>query len=536
KPYPLFPGSTDTVSANCLLLKADGFFDLDDDGHGASQWQISTDSANFSNPLFDSWKQYANWYNEINLQANDDLTDEEFSNLPPSSTLWWRVRYRDKGLEWSPWSTRTKFYTRSLELLSGNLVTNPGAETGINNWTATTGVIESLSPNECNGISPYQGQKYFAVGALCVEFPFASAYQNISVADHATGIDSGNILVHYGGYLADWQNTDRPSFALQFLNAAGQVITSTDTINHQQSAWTIKQNSIAVPVGTRIIRFIVMGTRFAGADNDSYFDNLFLELFSGDFSCSYYQSPGELHGRIYVDKNAIAFPDGESWLTAFRTLGEALNKSNADSDKHEIWIAEGTYHVTNENQRDSSFHITRAVDIYGSFAGVETTPSQRIIDENPTLLSGEIADTTILEDNCYHVINIENTSDTMTLDGLNICCGYSDGLNNETGGGIYISNTNTKPIFLDKSNLYNNYAIAGSSIFNSAELRITGSSITSSVIEGTTGSSILNSGLQVKLFLKNSFIRQVCSSCPEVIKNQNGALLFIDETVNIERE
>ncbi|MEO5907449.1 MAG: metallophosphoesterase family protein, partial [Saprospiraceae bacterium] len=69
-PYPLYPTILDTVSSDCVSLKSDGFFDADGDEHGASHWQVSTDSSNFSSPVFDSWKQYANWYGDIDLQAN----------------------------------------------------------------------------------------------------------------------------------------------------------------------------------------------------------------------------------------------------------------------------------------------------------------------------------------------------------------------------------------------------------------------------------------------------------------------------------
>ncbi len=166
-PIPLFPKALDTVSAFCFTMQADGFSDPDGDEFGAAHWQISTDSINFATPAFESWKQYANWYNEINEQANDDLTNEEVANLQGGSAYWWRVRYRDKSLEWSPWSMSTRFNTIPLVELTSNLVNNPGAENGITGWTATVGVIESLGPNECAGIgNPYQGQKYFGLGAL----------------------------------------------------------------------------------------------------------------------------------------------------------------------------------------------------------------------------------------------------------------------------------------------------------------------------------------------------------------------------------
>ncbi|MBK9981776.1 MAG: metallophosphoesterase [Saprospiraceae bacterium] len=535
-PYTLFPRAIDVVSPLCLTLKADAYTDPDGDEHGASQWQISTDSMNFANPIFDSWKQYADWYNEVNLQANDDLTDEEVTNLPFGASLWWRVRYRDKSLEWSQWSTSTKFHTRPLTVLTGNLVSNPGAETGINGWTATTGVIESLGALECNGINPYIGQKYFAVGALCVENAFASAYQDISVVNQSALIDAGQVMVHYGAHLADWANTDEPSFAMQFLNASAQLISGTDTTRYINATWTLKEKTIIVPSGTRFIRFIVMGTRYQGTDNDSYIDDLFLELLSGDFSCSPYAPPGPANGRIYVDADAVAYPDGESWLTAFRTLGDALLVSNVNPQIHEIWIADGTYKVTSTSMRDTSFDVKRAIRIYGGFAGNETSITQRDIINHPTTLSGEIGNPGLVSDNTYNVVHVINAIDTVLIDGLSICCGYADVAGHDTGGGLYISSSNRKPVKLHDCKLLDNHALFGSSIFNESELILDHCSVTNQPITGVAGGSILNTGIKTILTLNMSTILQYCTTCPKAIENVNGGNVKVLNAVSVEKE
>ena len=535
-PYPVFPGVGDTVSSVCVTLKADQFFDMDNDEHGASHWQVSTDSADFSNPVVDSWKQHANWYDEVDLQANDDLTDEEITNLPSGTRLWWRVRYRDKSLKWSSWSILGSFQTRSLDTLTTNLINNPGAESGINGWTSTVGVIESLAALECAGINPYEGQKYFAIGALCVEYPFASAFQAIDVISYGALIDSGEVIVNYGAYMADWQNTDEPSIALQFLDADGNVISGTDTIRHRLSAWTLKQNTTVVPAGTRTIRYIVMGKRFAGTDNDSYVDNMFLRLLRGDFSCTSYLPAGPLHGRIYVDKNAPAFPDGKNWTTAYRTLSEALLESNLQPLIKEIWIADGTYPVTTGINRDTSNVIDRAVALYGGFEGMESSVQERNIALHPTILSGEIGDTNLLSDNSYHVVQIQNTTDTVLFDGLIICCGNANVSPDTSGGGIHISSSNTGPVILQQCNFEGNNAVEGSSLYNESVTIIENSSLTNEIPEGESGCSILNTGIGTALTLINTSIMQHCINCSHIIKSVDGAHLIIDETVNIEKD
>ena len=47
---------------------------------------------------------------------------------------------------------------------------------------------------------------------------------------------------------------------------------------NQSPEWTYVFDNIAVPATTRKIRMILTGTRNAGTDNDSYFDDLFVRL------------------------------------------------------------------------------------------------------------------------------------------------------------------------------------------------------------------------------------------------------------------
>ena len=110
-PTGIFPLHLDTINSNNMILIADDFFDQDGDLHGASQWQISDDCSDFNSLVLDSWKQYENWYGDVNTQVSDTLTDEIISSLDGSSNYCWRVRYRDRGLSWSDWSTPIPFVT-----------------------------------------------------------------------------------------------------------------------------------------------------------------------------------------------------------------------------------------------------------------------------------------------------------------------------------------------------------------------------------------------------------------------------------------
>ena len=110
-PTGIFPLYLDTINSSSMILIADNFSDQDGDLHGSSQWQISNDCNDFTSLIFDSWKQYENWYLDINTQENDNLRDEVISSLDGSSNYCWRVRYRDRSLAWSEWSTPIPFVT-----------------------------------------------------------------------------------------------------------------------------------------------------------------------------------------------------------------------------------------------------------------------------------------------------------------------------------------------------------------------------------------------------------------------------------------
>lgn len=103
----------ETVSFTGTVLKAGTFnSDFNNAFHAASHWQISV-SPDFKKPIFDSWKQYENWYYKENRQKDDDLTDEESNRLKPNTTYYWRVRYRDQNLNWSNWSNTASFKTNN---------------------------------------------------------------------------------------------------------------------------------------------------------------------------------------------------------------------------------------------------------------------------------------------------------------------------------------------------------------------------------------------------------------------------------------
>ena len=66
---------------------------------------------------------------------------------------------------------------------------------------------------------------------------------------------------------------------LIFLDEFGSQISDLNPFGTYNSYWTLFSEEEAIPVGTKSIKMILMGTRYAGDDNDSYFDDLFLRIY-----------------------------------------------------------------------------------------------------------------------------------------------------------------------------------------------------------------------------------------------------------------
>lgn len=273
---PIGISPSGSTSISCVNLKASDFAN-GSNSHQATHWQI-VEGCDFGDAsVMDIWKQSENWYNEVNTQLNDDLTDEEVFSLSANTNYCWRVRYRNENLTWSAWSTPLSFTTTDTNYITANLLLNNDAESGITNWT---GDIESLTSNECNSVPTYEGSNFFAVGGVCAnEQDTGLAFQNIDVSSYASQIDAQTYLVEYSGYLRSFaNNNDLPELYVEFLDENNVSISTTVAVSNTTPIWTLKSSNAIIPVGTRTLKVTLRGNRLAGSDNDSYYDALSIRL------------------------------------------------------------------------------------------------------------------------------------------------------------------------------------------------------------------------------------------------------------------
>lgn len=145
---------------------------------------------------------------------------------------------------------------------------------------------------------------------------------------------------------------------------------------------------------------------------------------------------------LHVTPNGNDANSGSSWSEALATISRAL--TNATDGGCEIWVATGTYRPVPEPYGDphyASLRLVSGVDLYGGFAGTESSLEERDLVANETILSGDLAaddnpeELDTLIDNSYRVVT---GADNARIDGFTITAGNAVyGL----GGGVYINQT-----------------------------------------------------------------------------------------------
>ena len=280
-----------SVDPNHALLQASPFSDPNDDSILESQFQVSIDEHGFQNPVRDVWLRTRNFYSppnasgatngyfSVNTVIDPDISKALVTGLDSNTQYFWRVRYRDTGLAWSPWSDNATFTTGNFAL-GPNLIVNAGAENEISGWTPVEGPLESLTADQCNsGTLPFSGERFFAVGGVCSdEGPYGEAFQRVDVSNQSDSINDGEVVAKFGGRLKNFNGTDRPEIWLVFRSPNQLKISETARLTGVLNQWTQLSQTVEVPSGTHFVDFHISGSRFGGVDNDSYLDDLELQV------------------------------------------------------------------------------------------------------------------------------------------------------------------------------------------------------------------------------------------------------------------
>lgn len=146
-------------------------------------------------------------------------------------------------------------------------------------------------------------------------------------------------------------------------------------------------------------------------------------LLAGDYIVTY--NPDRV---VYVNEMIVG-GDGTSWQKAYSDLQQAITKANqilagTSSDVCvDIFVAKGIYHPSRTGDRTAFFNIPGRVHLYGGFAGDGTQHRDWTI--NKTVLSGDLDDDGLDDDDSYHVLEHIRPNEGMMkiatiLDGFSI--------------------------------------------------------------------------------------------------------------------
>jgi formylglycine-generating enzyme required for sulfatase activity len=135
---------------------------------------------------------------------------------------------------------------------------------------------------------------------------------------------------------------------------------------------------------------------------------------------------------LYVDQSVEISGDGSSWSQAKKTLVEALAAAGSDQ---EIWITEGIYYPSmtpaTETDRSKRFQFIHGQRVIGGFPAGGTTLSARNVAPRQTVLSGDIGTRGNIDDNCYNVVHVVQTTSVeligLTIEGANSQSSSYDG-------------------------------------------------------------------------------------------------------------
>ncbi|MCW3051944.1 MAG: metallophosphoesterase family protein [Chthonomonadales bacterium] len=166
------------------------------------------------------------------------------------------------------------------QVITTNLLTNPGAETGdLSGWT-TGGTSNPSVDNGTfdSGINPHSGNFDFVGNSG----ESGTLTQTINLVGNqgltAAGIDSGNgkaLLSFWEQGLNQSDPSDDAQVRLTFLDGSSGTISFVETpeLDSHDGTWKQYTNTYAIPVGTRTIRYGMEFVRHVGNDLDSFVDD-----------------------------------------------------------------------------------------------------------------------------------------------------------------------------------------------------------------------------------------------------------------------
>jgi len=139
-----------------------------------------------------------------------------------------------------------------------------------------------------------------------------------------------------------------------------------------------------------------------------------------------------------VDASSGIGGNGLTWENALNTISQGLDwveYALSEAETCQIWVAAGTYYIREYSSEDT-VALRPNLELYGGFAGDETSLEQRDPEVNETILDGHGDE--IWNEWVYHVVT---GADDALIDGFTITGGWANGSDLDSRGGGMINDS-----------------------------------------------------------------------------------------------
>ena len=412
-------------------------------------------------------------YNEFNRNASFSLTDSVFlNNVASGRANIGNTRVSRGGAIYSEEFSGSTFQPSTENVISNTIFKGSSADFGgaIFNDNITFKVTDSLFTDNFSiaGASVYNLRNNFEVVNSTFTDNLSQFASGVASEESTTNITNSifwnNQTTYESSSITNSDSTTEVSFSLVEGGYDGTEVITEDPqfVEPNSFDYRLSSGSPAIDIGNND----AVSSEEDLAGNSRIIDNTVdLGAYEGvalDPVPTEPQISAET-SIIYVDADASGENNGTSWDNAYTNLRTALNNAPSGS---QVWVAEGTYTPSQDN-RELSFQLKNAVAVYGGFSGSETELDRRNLVENQTILSGEIGDTSTIDDNSYHVVNASDVTNSTILDGFTIRDGNANGEVNllsidSVGGGIFSNNSHA---VFNNLRLENNRAINAGGVY-----------------------------------------------------------------------
>ena len=162
--------------------------------------------------------------------------------------------------------------------------------------------------------------------------------------------------------------------------------------------WTIQEGSAAINKGKTEGLSVTLPEKDLAGNTRIQNGKIDIGAYETSFNSAFDIVPSA-NNIIYVTTTGAGLKNGSSWENATPYLNIALSETSTMATKPTVWVAAGIY--KGDGVSASAFTMAEGVNVYGGFAGTETSLEQRDYETNVTILDGQGTQRVLYQDKAY---------------------------------------------------------------------------------------------------------------------------------------